>query len=336
MIRVTLPTPPQGNGGLHLSVLEGGTATVRFDRTDASQEMAFRFVPSDPDIASRYFGYDPARPPVVFWAAGDTSSKTMTFGAAEDAVPDNSGTYWHLEPITGIAGFEGLAPIRFEAVTNILSTGFLNNDASAEGDSVTGTVGADTLSGLGGDDNLYGNYGLDTANYQGPHYQYTVEREAWGDWRVQDTVEGRDDLDRLSHIERLRFDGGILALDLEGNAGQAYRLYQAAFAREPDVPGLAHQVRAMDGGLGLLTISANFLNSPEFASRYGADASDASLVTLLYRNVLAREPEAAGFSAHIGGLASGMSREQLVVNFSESAENRLQTAAEINEGIWLG
>ncbi|MCI0755447.1 DUF4214 domain-containing protein [Teichococcus vastitatis] len=338
IVRVTLPAQPEGRGGQALEVLEGTTATMRFNRTDTSQDMVISFVPNDPGIASQYFGYDPAKPPTVVWTAGDTSPKSLTIGAVEDALPGTPNWInWTLEPIAGISGFDGIEPIRNGAINNILPVAFLNNDASAEGDSITGTVGADTLAGLGGDDWLDGNYGFDTAVFSGPHREYAVvERPGTGYRQVRDTVAGRDGEDFLSSIERARFADGTLALDRDGNADQAYRLYQAAFARDPDVAGLAHQVRAMDAGLSLLTISANFLNSPEFASRYGTEPSDASLVTLLYRNVLAREPEAAGFSAHIGGLAAGMSREQLLVNFSESAENRLQTAAEIDGGIWLG
>ena len=36
----------------------------------------------------------------------------------------------------------------------------------------------------------------------------------------------------VSNVERLRFSDGNVALDTDGTAGQAYRLYRAAFARE--------------------------------------------------------------------------------------------------------
>jgi hypothetical protein len=96
-----------------------------------------------------------------------------------------------------------------------------------------------------------------------------------------------------------------------------------------------HQIGALDAGLGLNNLSANFIASAEFVQRYGAASSDAEFVTLLYRNGLGREPDAAGFQAHMEGLASGITRDQLLINFSESLENRIQTGDEIGTGIWL-
>ncbi|WP_120010948.1 DUF4214 domain-containing protein, partial [Teichococcus vastitatis] len=151
-----------------------------------------------------------------------------------------------------------------------------------------------------------------------------------------DQVEGRDGTDSVLNVERLRFTDGTLALDRDGNAGQAYRLYQAAFARDPDLPGLVHQIGALDAGFGLNTLAANFIASAEFVTRYGAASSDAEFVTLLYRNGLSREPDTDGFQAHMEGLASGITRDQLLINFSESLENRIQTWTETADGIWLG
>jgi len=56
--------------------------------------------------------------------------------------------------------------------------------------------------------------------------------------------------DTLVSIERIQFTDGTLALDESGNAGQAYRLYQAAFGRTPDTPGLSHNLNLLDGAPG--------------------------------------------------------------------------------------
>ena len=37
------------------------------------------------------------------------------------------------------------------------------------------------------------------------------------------------------NVERLDFSDAHLAFDVDGNAGQIYRLYKAAFARTPDL-----------------------------------------------------------------------------------------------------
>jgi len=46
-------------------------------------------------------------------------------------------------------------------------------------------------------------------------------------YTVTDTA-GADGTDTLINVERLQFSDAKVAIDTSGNAGQAYRLYQAA------------------------------------------------------------------------------------------------------------
>ena len=112
-----------------------------------------------------------------------------------------------------------------------------------------------------------------------------------------------------------------VALDAAGSAGKAFRLYQAAFNRAPDVPGLGFQMKALDDGLPLWFVAANFLRSPEFTSTYGS-LDDVEFVTQLYANVLHRGPDAGGLAYHLDHLANGFTRADVVVGFSESPENQ--------------
>ncbi|MCI0753463.1 DUF4214 domain-containing protein [Teichococcus vastitatis] len=195
--------------------------------------------------------------------------------------------------------------------------------------------------GLAGDDYMEGLAGSDTAVYQGNRNEYDVSA-SYGKFQtlwafVTDQVEGRDgSYDSLYEVERLQFADGVLAVDVEGNAGIAYQLYQAAFDRKPDMPGLKHQIEAMDDGMNYLTISKNFVESAEFKSLYGENPTDLEFVTALYRNVLQREPEAKGLADHLAGIEQGMSREQLLFNFATSSENKLNLWPDIQDGIWLG
>jgi hypothetical protein len=149
------------------------------------------------------------------------------------------------------------------------------------------------------------------------------------------TFEGTD---TLVDIERLIFSDGILAFDISGNAGQAYRLYQAAFARTPDTAGLKYQTNALDTALNLWQVAGNFIASPEFQGKYGSPSTvtDAQFVTLLYNNVLGRDPDQEGYDYHTTNLAAGVTRAQLLVQFSESPENQTNVLPVICEGIWLG
>ena len=100
--------------------------------------------------------------------------------------------------------------------------------------------------------------------------------------------------DELNNVERIKFSDGTLALDIDpgDTAGQAYRLYQAAFARVPDMPGVAYHMNDMESnGLVLWNIANNFLASPEFKSKYGENPTDEEYVNLLYQNVLGRSAD---------------------------------------------
>ena len=48
--------------------------------------------------------------------------------------------------------------------------------------------------------------------------------------------------------ERLTFSDANIALDIDGNAGQAHRIYKAAFDRAPDLGGLGFWINTLDNG----------------------------------------------------------------------------------------
>lgn len=103
------------------------------------------------------------------------------------------------------------------------------------------------------------------------------------------------------------------------------RLYSAYFQRIPDYAGLTYWLGRMHPagaaqGLSLAEVSAAFAASPEFTHTYGP-LNDTAFVERVYRNVLARAPDAAGRAYWVDRLAQGLSRGDVMVSFSESAEN---------------
>jgi hypothetical protein len=52
--------------------------------------------------------------------------------------------------------------------------------------------------------------------------------------------------------------------------------------------------------------------------------------------VLDREADSGGLNAWVGGLNGGLSRSQVVLGFSESAENIGKTAPDVQKGLWIG
>jgi Domain of unknown function (DUF4214) len=156
------------------------------------------------------------------------------------------------------------------------------------------------------------------------------------------TLTSNDGSDTLIEIERVQFSDAMLGLDIEGNAGQAYRLYQAAFDRVPDQVGLGYWISALDSGFGLNATALFFIQSAEFEASYGSPGtvSNQQFLTLLYANVLDRVPDQAGLAYWLNDMANGYSRESVLVSFSESAENKQNVIGAIENGIeytaWLG
>ncbi len=97
------------------------------------------------------------------------------------------------------------------------------------------------------------------------------------------------------------------------------RLYLATFDRPADAEGLAYWVDLYVRGMPLTTVAEHFVASPEWAERYGP-LGDEDFVTLLYRNVLDREPDRSGLEYWVSQLRSGHPRVVLLLGFSESPE----------------
>ena len=101
--------------------------------------------------------------------------------------------------------------------------------------------------------------------------------------------------------------------------GPVSRLYLAAFHRGPDQQGLINWVNSLKGGNPLQSVADSFAASQEFSLTYGS-LSDSDYVNLLYQNVLGRAADPAGLADWTGRLASGNTRGQVLVGFSESPE----------------
>jgi serralysin len=209
----------------------------------------------------------------------------------------------------------------------------------AEGDALSGTAGNDIvdagagndlLAGSAGNDMLNGGAGLDTARYQQARAGVTTAVNASG---VVTLNKGAAGIDTLIGVERAVFDTGAIAFDIEGSAGQAYRLYQAAFDRKPDNGGLGFWIHYMDRGLSPDGAANGFMQSAEFRNLYGADPTAEQFVNRLYGNVLHRAPEKSGFDFWIKALGDGYSRAQVLAFFADSPENHAQVIGVIQNGI---
>lgn len=204
--------------------------------------------------------------------------------------------------------------------------GFAGDDVLFGGD------GNNTLIGGMGNDTLVGGKGLDLAVFAGSRNQYVISATSDGLIEVRDTAANRDGTDSLREVERIVFSDTIVGFDINGVAGKAYRIYQAAFDRAPDSPGLGYWINVMDNGALLTGVAGGFIGSDEFQSRYG-NTSDVGFIKLLYENVLDRQPDAGGYQFWQEAMGRGLTREGLLVEFSESRENKANVEGLIANGI---
>lgn len=236
---------------------------------------------------------------------------------------------------------------------------------SGGNDSIAGYSGDDRLVGGTGSDSLDGGDGIDTAIFEKARSAYKTEKFSQDGitiWKVTDLATG--DVDELRHIEKLEFAKASVAgyqnlvqtevnLDVTGTPAVTYRLYRAAFARDPDLGGLGYWVSELQQYLNpnlspeqnpfLLDVAKTFVESPEFKAKYGADVDNATYIRNLYKNALGRDPQIAdpvtgktdaGYTYWVGVLdAKAASRSDLFVYFSESAENKAAVAPIIATGV---
>ena len=214
-------------------------------------------------------------------------------------------------------------------------------------DIIKGTTGNDRLLGYGGDDRFYstvgddvfdGGDGLDAITFIGGYQNFAITKSSTG-WTVRDSSsETNEGTDTLTGVERLGFADKAIALDIDGNAGKAYRVYKAAFARDPmqgDTGGLGYWIDAIDQGMDMVEVGARFIDSEEFRGLYGNDPQDEEFLYSVYRNVLGREPDSGGLAWWLNEMRTNPEKTyaKILADFAESAENVVGTAQLVGQGI---
>lgn len=120
-------------------------------------------------------------------------------------------------------------------------------------------------------------------------------------------------------------DVGAPYAGTSGVEGEIVRLYVALLRRVPDTEGFRFWVSERDSGRTLASVASSFGASSEFLDE-NADLTSSEFVTLLYNNVLERQPDQAGLAFWTEQLDSNASStEQVVLAFTESSEFKAQT-----------
>lgn len=254
---------------------------------------------------------------------GEVSGGTLT-----STVAYQNGLYYQVTDINANAAVvaEHVGGFDFKSALNEVLKG---------DDTVIGSAGNDVIKSGAGNDTIDGGAGTDTVQYNSKD-GLIISRTAVADGPAyMIKVDGK--IDVISNVERIGFgDGSTLALDTNAgeNAGSAYRLYKAAFDRTPDNNGLKYWINDLDNGAGLQQVAAGFVASAEFKT-LNPGLTQQSIINSLYEHVLHREADAAGFKYWNDSMSNGMTAGDVLLSFSESAENITNTANQLNGGLWL-
>lgn len=197
-------------------------------------------------------------------------------------------------------------------------------------DLLRGRDGDDRLEGGAGNDRLEGGSGYDTAVFSGVSGQYAIG----GNGTTGFSFSGLEGQDVGVGIERFAFLDGSLLVDPDSTGAQIVRLYDTVLRRAPDNNGLDFYLdRIEDRGGDLLGVANDLTGSAEFQAATGG-LSNAQFVDHVYRQALARAPDAGGQAYYVGQLDAGRSRGSFVVELSESAEHRGLTADLVAQGYF--
>jgi len=310
-----------GKGG------ESDNAAISADGRYVMFESTADLVPGDGDGKLDVFMKDTATGAITRLSA-PSANGTSTFGSAL-AGNTLDTIFWSGK--TGAAGFDNRELYHASLGTGFGSTTNSTLNGNNGRDTLLAGQGNDVLKGGGGNDLLDGGAGKDVAIYDGNLANYTLTMTAAGLSVVDNT--GVDGSDILGNIETLKFANFNVSLDVNGIAGQAYRLYQAAFDRAPDIEGLGFWIKSMELGVGLAEVAQQFLSSKEAQALYGANPGKEQLVTAMYHNVLHREPDEGGFQYWLGKLNDGVSPASMLYSFSESLENYTSLMGVMEDGF---
>ena len=161
----------------------------------------------------------------------------------------------------------------------------------------------------------------DNVNYQSVNtdaftHRYLINTGAFPE------MPSRDRVAEVNHVHPAATFTHVLSLPgINKEHAEIWRLYYAYFDRAPDAAGALYWMTQFEANCAaVVDISYGFFQSTEFQQTYG-NLSNRAFVELIYRNVLNRAPDTAGFAYWLNLLNSGqLTHQGLVEQFAWAPE----------------
>jgi hypothetical protein len=307
----------------------------------SSQQVSFNVDAHAPAAPTASLSFDASSNTVTFKGTGEAGTTIDLIHA--DQTPDasffiaetkvNADGVWSLTSSPLPNGTYNVKVVSSDLAGNSTSAGQPYPVTVNYAGNLTGTANNDTLHTGAANIAIDGGAGTDTLVVNGARANYTLAKQVWG-FGLTDNV-GSGGHDTLLNVERVQFNDAWVALDVNGNAGEIFRLYQAAFGRPAEAGGMGYWIWRMDNGTSLTEVSHEFMTGQvEFDQLYGANPSDNDFINHLYENVLHREADSGGFTYWLNVLHnSPNARADVLTGFSESPENQALVIGSIQNGI---
>ena len=306
--------------------LQAASLSVTADKTSVNEGQTVVFTVSAPSLSTGTS---------IAYLLEGISLQDLDSGSLSGQIALNAGKTAQLSVrLKADSLLEGPETLTFTAEGLSASTTVIDTSA---GSSLAQEIQAGSQGGTimlsAGPDRVTGSSERDIAFINGSSEDYSIQIQ--GD-KAFIQQESSLNIDTLANVERVQFSDKSVALDIEGVPGQAYRIYKAAFGREPDLEGVGFWISRMEEqDWDLIEVSARFIDSDEFRASYGTNPSDAQYLTKLYENVLGRVPDLGGYNWWLNELETNpeKTRAKVLADFTESVENQDVTAELVAQGI---
>ena len=277
--------------GSHLSEGFGNGVVVNYTSNDTTiRSLTFDLVADGASEAE-------ASLTVTTDASGNASG---TLRLSNDTFPEPDQTY--LIQLSGNPQVSQYVQFRDDDTGNAISGGSGSEvlTTSDDDDVVDAGIGDDFVIASGGNDFIDGGAGQDAVEYQGSTSSEISLRKD-GD-AVVVGLSGKSD--RLLDVERLHFEDQWVALDMNGNAGNAAKMIVAAFGSELLDDYLGIGIGVADDGLSMSGLANLVVNTDLMLF-----STSGQFVDLVFNNLLDRDANALEKSLYSGYLDDGLYTE---------------------------